>query len=211
MAVRTIELATPLGPGRASVQRRPGAHATLVLGHGAGGGGWPADLRAVAAAAVGEGWVVALLDQPWRVAGRKVAPSPATLDRAWLAMMVALTGGRVRMPRPLVVGGRSAGARVACRTARACGAVGVLALSFPLHPPGRQERSRAGELRLPLDDGLGLHVVQGSTDPFGTPAEVAAQLSDAAYVTEVPGTHSLERSAVEVAASALAFLERVVG
>ncbi len=211
MPARTIELATPLGPGRASVQRRPRAHGTLVLGHGAGGHGWPADLRAVAAAAVDAGWVVALLDQPWRVAGRGVAPSPATLDRAWQAMMDALTGGPARLPRPLVVGGRSAGARVACRTARECGAAGVLALSFPLHPPGRPERSRAEELRLPLVDGLRLHVVQGSADPFGSPAEVAAQLPDAAYVSAVPGTHSLDRSSAEVTAAALAFLQRLLG
>ncbi len=207
--IRTVKIQTPAGLGSAEVHRRPGAFATLVLGHGAGGSGWPADVRAVTAAAVDAGWAVALLNQPWRLAGRKIAPAPSTLDIAWLPMVEALRTGRSHLPGPLVVGGRSAGARVACRTAEACGATGVLALSFPLHPPGRPGRSRADELRRPLDAGLGLHVVQGATDPFGTPGELVALLPGAAYVTAVPGTHTLERSAVAVAVAGLGFLERV--
>ncbi len=211
MSIRTMELSTPVGRGTAEVHRRTEASATLVLGHGAGGQGWSADIRAVTAAAVDAGWAVALVDQPWRLAGRRIAPSPATLDRAWLPMLDTLRTGRSRLPGPLVVGGRSAGARVACRTAEQCGAAGVLALSFPLHPPGRPDRSRADELVRPLGAGLDLHIVQGATDPFGTPGELVAQLPSAAHVTAVPGTHTLERSAVAVAVAALGFLERVRG
>ena len=204
-------LPTPVGRGSAEVHRRTGASATLVIGHGAGGQGWPADIRAVTAAAVDAGWAVALVDQPWRLAGRKIAPAPTALDRAWLPMIEALRSGRSRLPGPLVLGGRSAGARVACRTAEACGAAGVLAISFPLHPPGRPDRSRADELCRPLEAGLHLHVVQGTTDPFGTPGELIAQLPGPAYLTAVPGTHTLERSAVAVAVAGLGFLERVRG
>jgi len=207
MAIRLVELETPVGPGRASVERPRGARGTIVLGHGAGGRGWSADLRAIAAAATDAGWAVALIDQPWRVAGRKVAASPATLDRAWEPMVRALLTGRNKLPRPLVVAGRSAGARVACRTAQTLDPIGVLAVSFPLHPPGRPGASRAEELTLPLAQGRGLHVIQGSADPFGTPGEVISHLPDAAYVSAVPGTHSLEGASVHVAAAALAWLE----
>jgi hypothetical protein len=207
MSIRTIDLDSPVGPGRAEVERPRGAVGTLAIGHGAGGRSWSAEVRAVAAAATDAGWAVALVDQPWRVAGRKVAPAPATLDRAWVPMVQALLAGRGRLPRPLVLAGRSAGARVACRTASTLDALGVLALSFPLHPPGRPGSSRADELTLPLTDGVALHVIQGAADPFGTPGELAAHLPDPAYVTTVPGTHSLDGSAVRVAAAALDWLE----
>ena len=111
-----------------------------------------------------DGWLVARVEQPWRVAGRRIATPPAQLDTAWLAVLHRLTTGRGRLPVPLVVGGRSAGARVACRTAEAVGAAAVLALSFPLHPPGRPDKSRADEARLVLDAGLPLAVVQGERD-----------------------------------------------
>ena len=137
--------------------------AALVLGHGAGGGIEAADLQAIAAALPPLGITVVLVEQPWRVAGKKVAPAPKTLDAAWLPIVAAL---RAALPSglPLLVGGRSAGARVACRTAVATGAVGVLALAFPLHPPGKPERSRAAEL---LDCPVPTLVVQGAKDPFG--------------------------------------------
>jgi predicted alpha/beta-hydrolase family hydrolase len=138
--------------------------ALLALGHGAGGGVEARDLRALAAALPPRGYGVALVEQPWRVAGRKLAPAPKTLDAAWTQLWPALEASRL----PVVAGGRSAGARVACRTAKALGAHAVLALSFPLHPPGRPERSRAGEL---LGTGLPALVVQGERDPFGRPAE----------------------------------------
>ena len=171
-----ISITTPAGEAAATVSPAVGrARALLVLGHGAGGGIEAADLRALAAALPGQGITVALVEQPWRVAGRKVAPAPKTLDTGWLPVVARLTAEH---PLPLVVGGRSAGARVACRTAAATGAAGVLALSFPLHPPGRPERSRAEEL---LGSGVPTLVVQGATDPFGRPEEFPA----------LPPTHRL--------------------
>jgi predicted alpha/beta-hydrolase family hydrolase len=131
-----------------------------VLGHGAGGGVDALDLLAARDAAHAAGFRVALVEQPWRVKGKKVAEAPARLDQAWVDVLEHLTGA------PLVVGGRSAGARVACRTAEEVGAAAVLCLAFPLHPPGRPERSRLEELttvRVPV------LVVQGDRDPFGMP------------------------------------------
>lgn len=131
-----------------------------MLGHGAGGGVDALDLLAARDAALESGWRVALVEQPWRVRGRKVAEAPARLDQAWVDVLETLTG------EPLVVGGRSAGARVACRTAAEVGATAVLCLAFPLHPPGRPERSRVGELTAVQVPVL---VVQGARDPFGVP------------------------------------------
>ncbi|MBB4983137.1 MULTISPECIES: alpha/beta hydrolase family protein [Streptomyces] len=136
----------------------------LALGHGAGGGVEARDLQALAAALPAHGVTVALVEQPWRVAGKKVAPAPKTLDTGWRGLWPALAGPGL----PVVAGGRSAGARVACRTGRELGAPAVLALSFPLHPPGRPERSRAEEL---LTTGLPTLVVQGGNDTFGRPEE----------------------------------------
>ena len=134
----------------------------MVLGHGAGGGIDAPDLLAVRDAAVGLGLQVVRVEQPWRVRGGRVAEASARLDAAWLAVCADLvTGGG-----PLVLGGRSSGARVACRTADALGASAVLALAFPLVPPGRPERSRLAELELP---GVPRLVVQGERDPFGVP------------------------------------------
>ncbi|MHC0431674.1 alpha/beta hydrolase family protein [Streptomyces sp. O3] len=139
-------------------------HLVLALGHGAGGGIEARDLRAIAAGLPAQGVTVALVEQPWRVAGKKVAPAPKTLDTGWRGLWPALT----RPGLPVIAGGRSAGARVACRTATELGARAVLALSFPLHPPGKPEKSRADEL---LDAGVPTLVVQGGNDPFGRPAE----------------------------------------
>ncbi|MEO5981674.1 MAG: alpha/beta family hydrolase [Pedococcus sp.] len=206
---RVLGLDTPQGPARATVHRPPRSHATLVLGHGAGGQGWTGDVEAITAQMVRLGWAVVLVDQPWRLKGLRVASRPPTLDEAWLPVVAQLMNGRGALPRPLVVGGRSAGARVACRTAQASGADGVLCLSFPLHPPGAPGKSRADELRLPLAAGLPLHVVQGVRDPFGTPDEVRAELPDAAYVTAVNGTHSFGRAPTDVVLAARAFLEEL--
>jgi uncharacterized protein len=145
-----------------SAKRTP--RALLALGHGAGGGIEARDLLALAAALPPRGYGVALVEQPWRVAGRKLAPAPKTLDAAWTQLWPALETPGL----PVVAGGRSAGARVSCRTAKALGAHAVLALSFPLHPPGRPEKSRADEL---LGAGLPALVVQGGRDPFGRPEE----------------------------------------
>nr|WP_233518473.1 alpha/beta family hydrolase [Streptomyces corynorhini] len=154
---------TPAGDARVTWHRAGRPRLVLALGHGAGGGVEARDLRALAAALPARGVTVALVEQPWRVAGKKVAPAPKTLDTAWRALWPALAAAGP----PVVAGGRSAGARVACRTARELGAHAVLALSFPLHPPGRPEKSRAAEL---LETGVPALVVQGGNDPFGKPS-----------------------------------------
>ncbi|WP_031083043.1 alpha/beta family hydrolase [Streptomyces sp. NRRL WC-3549] len=154
------------GAGVARITWLParGARLVLAVGHGAGGGIEAPDLRALAAVLPERGVSVALVEQPWRVAGKKVAPAPRTLDTGWRGLWPALSAPGL----PVVAGGRSAGARVACRTAAGLGAHAVLALSFPLHPPGRPEKSRADEL---LATGVRTLVVQGGRDPFGRPAE----------------------------------------
>ncbi|MFH9351769.1 alpha/beta family hydrolase [Kitasatospora sp. NPDC017646] len=161
----TSELvATEAGDARITYHRAAAAKAVLALGHGAGGGIGARDLVALAQRLPARGITVALVEQPWRVAGKKLGPAPRTLDLGWRPVAERLAGKGL----PLVVGGRSAGARVACRTGAASGAVGVVALAFPLHPPGRPERSRAEEL---LETGLPTLVVQGAADPFGGPEE----------------------------------------
>ncbi len=178
-------VATPRGDARISWHRAVGgARAVLVLGHGAGGGIEARDLRALAAVLprAPHRVTVGLVEQPWRVAGKKIAPAPAALDEAWSALWPAVTEEARGLP--VIAGGRSAGARVACRTARALGAAAVVALSFPLHPPGRPGRSRAGELG---GAGVPVLVVQGGRDPFGRPEEFPAGTD----LVEVPhGDHS---------------------
>lgn len=161
--------------------RRP--IATLALGHGAGGGIEAGDLAALAARLPRQDINVFLIEQPWRRAGKKVAPAPKLLDEAWIA-----TIGQLRIRTPLVLGGRSAGARVACRTAASLGGSGVLALSFPLHPPGKPEKTRVDELR---GTRLPTFVIQGEKDPFGAPEEFPpltemAVVPDADHSFKVP-------------------------
>jgi predicted alpha/beta-hydrolase family hydrolase len=163
----------------------------VALGHGAGGGVGALDLTLAREVLVTHGWAVVLVEQPWLVAGRRIAGRPATLDAAWVPIVTALLTGSGGLPRPLVVGGRSAGARVACRTAADLDAAASLLLSFPLHPPGRPERLRADELALAPDPSF---VVQGAKDPFGTPAELAPYLRSGTTVLEVPGAHSFPGS-----------------
>ncbi|MFF4715597.1 alpha/beta family hydrolase [Streptomyces eurythermus] len=162
--VTTETVGTETGDARITWHRARKARLVLAVSHGAGGGIEARDLRALAAALPAHGVTVALVEQPWRVAGKKVAPAPKTLDTGWRGVWPALT----RPGLPVISGGRSAGARVACRTAAGLGAHAVLALSFPLHPPGRPEKSRADEL---LGAGVPTLVVQGGNDPFGKPAE----------------------------------------
>jgi predicted alpha/beta-hydrolase family hydrolase len=176
-----VHLTEPSGPRRGR----------LVLGHGAGGGVQAPDLQAVRSAAVAAGWAVALVVQPWKVAGRKVATAPPRLDAAWRDVLAALVAGQLAGPSPLVLGGRSAGARVACRTAGELGAAAVCCLAFPLHPPGRPERSRAAE----LPDDLPVLVVQGRRDPFGGPEDVAAAAPASVRVEAVDGDHGMKASA----------------
>ncbi|WP_270888447.1 alpha/beta hydrolase family protein [Pedococcus sp. 5OH_020] len=201
-----MEIATPHGPGRATVYRPRGAHATLVLGHGAGGQGWAGDLVAVTEAMTRAGWAVALVDQPWRLKGLKVASRPPTLDEAWIPIVRRLRTGRGGLPGPLVVGGRSAGARVACRTADELAAAAVLCLAFPLHPPGRPAVSRADELLRPVEARIPLHVVQGERDPFGSPAQVREHLPNPAMVSAVQGAHSFGPGPLDVVRAASSFL-----
>ncbi|MFD7711376.1 alpha/beta family hydrolase [Streptomyces sp. NPDC059785] len=160
--VETVD--TDAGPARVTWYEAPRARLVLAVSHGAGGGIEARDLTALARELPARGVSVALVEQPWRVAGRKLAPAPKTLDAGWRGVWPAVAGRDL----PVVAGGRSAGARVACRTARELGARAVLALSFPLHPPGRPEKSRAGEL---LGAGVPTLVVQGGNDPFGRPEE----------------------------------------
>jgi hypothetical protein len=169
---------TPVGDARITRFPAVGAcRAVLMLGHGAGGGVEAPDLQALAAALPSSGVEVALVEQPWRVAGKRIGPAPKTLDVAWRAVMewwwAQVSRGQGTAAEdasgvPVIVGGRSAGARVACRTGAGTGARGVLALAFPLHQPGKPEKSRVDEL---LGSGLPTLVVQGAVDTFGTPAE----------------------------------------
>ena len=198
---------TPLGAARAHITDG-GTRGTLVLGHGAGGGVESADLLEVTSEAAAAGWRVVRVEQPWRVAGRRIAPAPPRLDEGWRAVLAALRADG-RLTGPLVLGGRSAGARVACRSAAEQEAAGVLALAFPLHPPGRPEKSRAAELTaVPVP----IVVVQGERDVFGRPEDVAAVLSGlpGASVYAVPGDHALKRDVHIVAAAAMSWLDDLV-
>lgn len=206
---RTIE--TPHGPAEVTVDRPGGAVGTLVLTHGANGATGTADLLALARAVPEQGWAYALVRQPFAVAGRRMPPRPPAQDEAWLAIIAGLTSGRSRLPGPLVVGGRSNGARVACRTAVGSGADGVLALAFPLHPPGRPDTLRADELALPYAAGLPVRVLQGVTDPFGGPEEVRAHCARPESVHAMKGGHGFSRNPVDVVAGALGFLDELVG
>ncbi|MFI9745329.1 alpha/beta family hydrolase [Streptomyces sp. NPDC052494] len=160
-------VSTDAGAARITWYEAAEPWAVLALGHGAGGGIEARDLQALAGALPARGVTTALVEQPWRVAGKKVAPAPKTLDTGWRGLWPALA----KPGLPVIAGGRSAGARVACRTGSELGALAVLALSFPLHPPGKPERSRADEL---LGTGLPTLVVQGGNDPFGRPEEFPA-------------------------------------
>jgi hypothetical protein len=180
--------------------------AVLVLGHGAGGGVSADDLVAAADGALAEGVSVALVEQPYRVAGRR-SPAPAPqLDAAWTAVVEHLRAGELR-GLLLVVGGRSAGARVACRTADATGAVGVLCLAFPLQPP-RRRSGTASPSRLPELDAVTVStlVVQGVRDPFGIPPD-----GNRRTVVQVQADHSLRTDLGAVAAAVREWLPGVVG
>ena len=185
-------LETPHGQARVHLREVDTPRAALVLGHGAGGGVESPDLQGAANAALEAGLTVALVEQPYRVAGRR-SPAPANqLDAAWTSVIEQLA-----FEVPLIAGGRSSGARVACRTAAATGARAVLCLAFPVHPPGRPEKSRLDELDAVTVPTL---VVQGERDPFGMPSQARNR-----SVVTIPGTHSL-RSSSAVAAAVSAWL-----
>jgi uncharacterized protein len=167
--VTSQRIDTPRGPAEVRITDPAGAAVSMLfMGHGAGGGVEAPDIVRVHDAVVAAGVRVVRVTQPYRVAGRR-SPAPAGhLDEAWLAVVRAVTA-KQRRQVPLLVGGRSSGARVACRTAADVGAAGVLCLAFPLHPPGKPERSRAPELPATLPT----LVVNGDRDPFGVPEPTA--------------------------------------
>ncbi|MGI5158189.1 alpha/beta hydrolase family protein [Microbispora sp. CA-102843] len=172
-----MEIDTPHGRALAEVDEAADPRLLLVLTHGSGGGADAPDLLAVRDAVLATGGTVARVVQPFRLRGARAPGSAVKQDEAWLSIVAAL---RERHPGlPFVQGGRSNGARVACRTARAAGADAVVALAFPLHPPGKPERSRAEELR---QAGTPVLVVNGDRDPFGVPDE-----KDAACLVVLPG------------------------
>lgn len=198
-----IDVETPHGPARVHLLTADDPVGALVLGHGAGGGISTPDLTAAAEAANDSRFNAVLVEQPYRVAGRRSQPPRDHLDRAWLAVLERLRATELQ-GLPLVVGGRSAGARVACRTASEAEAIAVLCLAFPLHPPGRADdptKSRLAELeevRVPI------LVVQGERDQFGMPP-----LGRRRTVVRVPGNHSL-RSQAPVRAAVARWLGRLI-
>jgi uncharacterized protein len=185
VSAEPVDIETPRGPARAFVDRPEGAGAAVVLGHGAGGGVEAADIVAAASVAGQAGLAVARVEQPYRVAGRK-SPAPAAhLDEAWTVAVRTLAEGPLG-GLDLILGGRSLGARVACRTAAELGGVAVMCLAFPVHPPGKGDdpsKSRLGELdavKVPV------LVVQGDSDPFGMPPPAPGRT-----VEVTSGNHSL--------------------
>jgi predicted alpha/beta-hydrolase family hydrolase len=194
-------VSTPHGPARVHVHTADGSRAALVLGHGAGGGVNAPDLVVARDTALELGVSVALVEQPYRVAGRR-SPAPAhQLDAAWLAVVEALRAKELT-GHVLVTGGRSSGARVACRTATDAGAAGVLCLAFPVHPPGKPEQDRLDELKLPAVPVL---VVQGERDPFGMPPKRRGR-----RVVVVAGDHGLKADLPAVAKAVRTWLTHLL-
>ncbi|MGK8554221.1 alpha/beta hydrolase family protein [Nocardia gipuzkoensis] len=194
-----MRIETSAGPAEVELEqpRRPAF--LLLLTHGAGGGVDTKDLLAVRDSALRLGGAVARVMQPYRVAGRRAPGSAVKQDEAWLEIVARLRG---RKRIPLIQGGRSNGARVACRTAVAARARGILALSFPLHPPGKPENSRRDELLAPGD--IEVVVVNGANDPFGIPDP-----ADAAEVRIIPGQpHSFRAGFDLIAETVTPWLER---
>ncbi len=196
-----MEIMTSAGPARVVIEkpaRRPAFLA--VLTHGAGGTPDTPDVLAVRAAALALGAVAALVTQPYRVRGARAPGSAARQDAAWAEIVAALNDTGL----PLIQGGRSNGARVACRTARRTRAKGVIALAFPLHPPGQPGKSRDAELR---DAGTSVLVLNGDRDPFGVP-----EPDDATRVVVLPGeTHALSKNPVAICEAVAGWLGTVPG
>jgi uncharacterized protein len=197
-----VEISTGQGPAEVALDEARKPAFLLIMTHGAGGGPDTKDVLAASTAAAGLGATVARVLQPYRVRGARAPGSPERQDAAWLEVVAEL---RARYPGiPLVQGGRSNGARVACRTAVAAGARGVVALAFPLHPPGRPDSSRVYELRGARVDVL---VVSGERDPFGIPAR-----ADASRVVVLPGeTHALSRHPAAVGEAVEEWLSELLG
>jgi predicted alpha/beta-hydrolase family hydrolase len=197
-----MEIMTGSGAARVELDQPDDPAFLLVLTHGAGGGVDSKDLLAARQAGLGLGGAVARVLQPYQVRGARAPGSPERQDAAWLEIIEGLRPGFPGIP--LVQGGRSNGARLACRTARRAAARAVVALAFPLHPPGRPELSRADELR---GAGVDVLVVNGARDPFGVPGR-----ADAARVVVLPGeTHALARNPERVGQAVAAWLSEVLG
>jgi uncharacterized protein len=204
--VTKLEVDTPHGQAEVHLHAADEPRAGLVLGHGAAGGVESGDIVAAKDVAISEGISVALVEQPYRVAGRRSPAPERQLEAAWTAVVDHLVAGELR-GLPLIVGGRSLGARVACRTAEATGAVAVLCLAFPLQPPRRSGKPESPS-RLPELDQLTVPtlVVQGERDRFGIPPAAARRT-----VVEVPGDHGLKKDLDAVAAAVREWLPGVVG
>jgi predicted alpha/beta-hydrolase family hydrolase len=204
--LKTVEIETATGPAKAYLHPADEPRGAMALGHGAAGGVEAPDLVAATEAAVGEGVTVALVEQPYRVAGRK-SPAPAKrLDEAWTAVLEHLVGGELA-GLPLIVGGRSLGARVACRTLGETGGVAVLCLAFPLQPPARKGKEPSRD-RLPELEAVDVPVlvVQGDRDQFGVPPTGPKR-----QVVQVPGAnHSLRTDPVAVGEAVREWLPGVV-
>jgi predicted alpha/beta-hydrolase family hydrolase len=205
--VRAQPFETPRGLANAIVHAADGARAGLVLGHGAGGSVTARDLQAVRDVALQAAVSVALVEQPYRVAGRRSPPPAPGLDEAWISVVDQLRAGALH-GLPLLVGGRSSGARVACRTAGSTDAVGVLCLAFPLQPAQRASSATPTASRLPELDAVRVAtlVVQGTRDPFGMPPAAALR-----EVLQVAGDHRLTSDLPAVASAAGAWIARVLG
>jgi uncharacterized protein len=203
--MKTLEIETPTGPAKAYLHPADEPRAAMVLGHGAGGGVEAPDLVAATEAALAAGTTVALVEQPYRVAGRK-SPAPAKrLDEAWTAVLEHLVAGELA-GLPLIVGGRSLGARVACRMLDQTGGVAVLCLAFPLQPPARKGKEPSPD-RLPELEGVDVPVlvVQGDRDRFGMPPPGPQR-----DVVTVPGDHGLRTDPEAVAEAVRSWLPGVV-
>jgi uncharacterized protein len=211
-----VEVPTSHGPARVVIESPQRPWFLVALTHGAGGDVDSADLLAVRDAVLKLGGTVARITQPYRVRGARAPGSAERQDEAWAEVITALRGaaavagldaadvaGWHAAGVPLVQGGRSNGARVACRTAETVGALGVIALAFPLHPPGHPDRSRAGELRVP---GRKVLVVNGDRDPFGVPGRAAGRR----VVVLAGETHALSRHPEAVATAVTAWLPRIL-
>lgn len=198
-----MEIETSAGPAHVELSDRPGAAFLLVATHGSGGTPGTKDVLAVTAEAEELGAATALITQPYRVRGARAPGSAARQDRAWTEIIARLREETGEIP--LVQCGRSNGARVACRTAREAGAAGVIALAFPLHPPGHPEKSRSGELSAA---GTPVLVVNGDRDPFGIPAES----NEKTKVVVLPGeTHSLAGKPAAIGDAVAAWLRALPG
>jgi predicted alpha/beta-hydrolase family hydrolase len=208
--VHTVEIMTSAGPARVALEKTARRAAFLtVLTHGAGGTPDTPDVLAVRDAALALGAMTALVTQPYRVRGARAPGSAARQDAAWAEIVGELNEARL----PLIQGGRSNGARVVCRTARQLNAAGVIALAFPLHPPGRlvsangkaqPGKSRDGELR---GTGTSVLVLNGDRDPFGIP-----EPDDATRVVVLPGeTHALSKNPSAIRDAVAGWLSMIPG